>query len=172
MDLRIYQLSFVAVRLRCWYKGGTTKEQTMSDRDYQRQRVYNWEAEWIRPRIDDTIPFETAVHVGMHIWNELGLDFPPLFKPLAKQTRNWGGKANRTGVWLPDVTSTKTVIHEIAHSLSSDVEGFSHQHGPDWVGMYIKLLDRFTSLSLPELLYTLREAKVDFNLGASPVFLK
>lgn len=141
-------------------------------RDYQRQRVYDWETRWIMPRVRDSITFDTAVHVGNYIWSELGLDYPPMFKPLAKQTRRWAGKANRIAVWLPETTTTKTVIHEIAHSLTSDIDGDSHQHGPEYVGMYMKLLDRFTALSLPELLYTAREARVDYNLGATPVFLK
>lgn len=140
-------------------------------RDYQKQRVYDWEARWIRPRIADRISFDTAVAVGLHIWTELGLQYPPQFKPLAKQTRNIGGKANRMAVWLPERTSTATVIHEIAHSLTCDVDGHSERHGPEFVGMMMKLIDRFTPLSIPEMMYTLSQTNVDYNLGASPSFL-
>lgn len=144
----------------------------MSFRDYQKNRVYRWEQDLVPTK--DQVHFENAQAIVNHIWSDMGLKFPPIVKPLAKQTRRFAGKANRQYIWLDTVTTTQIIIHELAHSMLKTVDGdkeFDQHvvgHGPEFVGMYIHLLNKYMNIQMPIILFTLNKHKVDFKLGQKP----
>lgn len=138
--------------------------------DYQRQRVYNWEANFVAPRDSSRVRCEDAQNLVNYIWAEFGLKYPPIVSPIAKNCKRWAGQANRTMIELQPIVSTKTIIHECAHSMTMDLDDNSCGHGPTFVGMYAKILDWARIISIPEILYTCQKAGVDINIMAQPVF--
>ena len=131
--------------------------------DYQKNRVYRWEAS-LPP--GQRVDLETADALVRHIWSEMGRVCPQKVEPLPKTTTRFVGDANRYRIRLQPTVSTKTVIHEVAHSMNATVDHVGDGHGPDFVGIYIRLLDRFGVCGLPQLMYTLTKDRIDFNLFA------
>lgn len=141
--------------------------------DYQKSRVYKWERE-VCPRFDKSlVPFEQAQAIVDYIWADMGLEFPPKVKEMPKQNRNYAGKANRNVVILDGAQPTFVIVHELAHSMTLHRElGIDSRHGPKFVGMYMKLLERYCNVPLPVLMYTAAEVHdVDYDLSVKPVFL-
>lgn len=143
----------------------------MYDKDFQRSKVYAWEHEIVRPKLRDEIPFSQAQSLVNHVWAAERLQFPPIVEPLDKRTTKWAGKGNRLGIWLPAVTSTHTILHELAHSATSTFEGDSAWHCPLWVGYYCRILEKYANMNLLVLYHTLDKAGIKFLVNASPVFL-
>lgn len=86
--------------------------------------------------------------------------------PLQKAAQ---GDATRLTVRFREDRSTPTwvIIHELAHSLTTDLELGSALHGPDFVGVYMRLLDRFIpGANLVMLMTTAKAMKLDFNIMA------
>ncbi len=135
-------------------------------RDYQKQRVYNWQ-EAAAPMGFRLAFADCQAYVNV-IWEAAGLKWPPLVVPLDKRNTTVRGKASREKVYLPEVTYQRVVIHEVAHSMIGTIDGHSDGHGPEFVGMYMKLLDRHMSVSMPKMLYLLSVYKVDYDLFAKP----
>jgi hypothetical protein len=140
----------------------------MHSTDYQKGKVYAWEAAHI-PR-NDRILYAQAQSIVNYIWEQEGLQYPPIVEPLDKRTTRWAGKANRLTVYLPEVTCTAVIIHELSHSMTADLD-HSCAHGPWFVGMYTKLLAKYAGFNLLVLLHTLTLSNVDCNINAYPVFL-
>jgi hypothetical protein len=68
-------------------------------------------------------------------------------------------------------TPAWVILHELAHALNGTIEGDTDAHGPDFVGLYIKLLDKVLDIPLALTMYSLKEAGVKYNLAATPRFL-
>jgi hypothetical protein len=57
-------------------------------------------------------------------------------------------------------------------SVSFDPDGFcSSPHGPEFVGIYMRLLEKYMGLNLLVLMATANNSKVDFNVMAVPTVL-
>ena len=142
-------------------------------RDYQKSRVYKWEDKHIGPLDRTKITFDVARVIVNHIWTTEGLQYPPSVVLVPAQTRNKMGCANRSKIQLVPELPTWVVIHEIAHSMNStNTDEHGDGHGPNYVGIYIKLLAKYLNASLPVMMYTLTQSDIDFNLTARPLFLK
>ena len=134
-------------------------------RDYQQRKVYRWEDSVVASRLrDDTITFEDAQTFINGVWLSMGLMHPPLIDKMAAQATKVFACANREFVKIREQTPKWIIIHELAHSMAAEGEG----HGPDFVGIYIKLLQKVLGFPVPVAMYTLKEAGIDFNLGAKP----
>jgi hypothetical protein len=143
--------------------------------DYQRSAVYSWEQEYIAPKDKSSVDISIAPNIVKYIWEGEHLLYPPKVRLLATQSKK-GGQANRSSIWLPPKSPTWVIIHEVAHSMndSNDITDSleNDSHGPNYVGIYIKLLSKYLNISLPLMMYTLKRADIDFNLSARPLFLK
>lgn len=145
----------------------------MSGRDYQKSKVYAWENQHIAnyggsPRI---IGFEEAQRFVDGVWLANGWLYPPRIH-YRKATKNIWANAHRGIVNMPDQLPAWVLLHEISHSLTTTSEGDTcDYHGANFVGVYIKLLDKILNIPLPYIMYTLAKAGVEYNLGAKPVFL-
>ncbi len=53
-------------------------------------------------------------------------------------------------------------------TLSSTFDGYTDEHGPDFVGLYIGLLERWLNIPTPLLMFTATKHHVAFNLAAKP----
>lgn len=142
-------------------------------RDYQRQRVYDWEDQHIRPKDRSVIPYSQAQAMVNYIWEQEGLLFPPTVREMPKQNRTAEAKANRSNVWVkPEGIASWVLLHEIAHSLTTDTfDEESQRHGPAFVGVYMRLLEKHIRIPLSLLMYTAKQDKVDFNITAKYAFV-
>jgi hypothetical protein len=141
--------------------------------DYQKSRCYKWEDRHVAPLDQSKVPFSNIQAVVDHIWADLGYQYPPKVRPMPKQ-KAAQGDATRLTVRFPEDRSTPTwvIIHELAHSLTSTIDEGSALHGPDFVGVYMYLLDRFIpGANLVMLMTTAKMMKVNFNIMAKPAIV-
>lgn len=148
---------------------------TCSIRDYQKQRLYDWERLCVSPFDKNIVPYDNLQAIVDYIWKEERLQFPPKVMPLPKQvTRKWAC-ANRNCIEAPEAgLPTWVLIHELCHSLTltfDDMFPKGGAHGPIFVGVYMKLLEKYLKLPILMLMSTAKDAKVDFDIYARPVFL-
>jgi hypothetical protein len=141
-------------------------------RDPQRSRVYAWEEAVVAPRDPSAIPYKQAQRLVDGVWLAEQLLYPPRVAPMPRQARRTWATGSRTTIRLPQDRSTPmyVILHEIAHALSSTVDGDSDAHGPDYVGLYMGLLDRRLRIPVPLLMFTAAQHSVAFNLAAKPRF--
>lgn len=140
-------------------------------RDIQKKMVYAWEGRVVRPRGGAVIPYANAQGVVTAVWSCAGLMHPPRVVPMPKQDKTAFAKANRTDVWLPEQTPTWVILHEVAHSMAGTFDGESDAHGPDYLWLYMTLIDRHLKIPMIELMATAKMAGLKFTLGAKPMFL-
>lgn len=135
-------------------------------REFQRSKVYKWEQKHVPS--GKRISFNDAQAYVNKVWAAEGLKYPPLIEELAKQTRRWAGKGNRNHVWIPATgASEHTLLHELAHTLTMTIHGEADDdsaHGPDFVGMFIKLVAKHMGVSQFELWYTAKLNNVQFEM--------
>jgi hypothetical protein len=146
----------------------------LGQRDSQKQKVYDWEDKYVIERDTQYVPFERCQSVVNYIWEQMGWKYPPRVRPQNK-LKHAQGSANRTSVYIPEDRGAKTtvLIHELAHSATGDVEtGQTEKHGPEFVGVYMKMLDRLVpGLNLPVLMHTAQLSKVKFDITHVPNIL-
>lgn len=130
-------------------------------RDFQKARVYRWEDTHIAPRDQSQVPFEHIQAIVNHCWP---VQHPPRVLALPKQARVLG-TGHRLGLRFPSNTTTPTwvILHELAHALT-----YGDGHGPNYVGVYMQLVEKYLNVPLPFLHYTAKMGRVKFSL--SPTF--
>lgn len=139
-------------------------------KDYQKSRCYRWEDQHIAPLGGGTVPFSQAQAFVNHVWESEGLEYPPQVK-LMNESVNIAATGCRLEIEIPAITRSWILIHEIAHSMTSDFNGRSAGHGPAWVGVYIKLACKYLGGDMLALMHTARISGVDFDITASPKFV-
>jgi hypothetical protein len=140
-------------------------------RDSQRGRVYAWENRVVAPHDPSTVPFAAAQGFVDAIWAENGLSYPPKVEPLPRHTRVLMADATRLRIRLPPVIASWCLLHEIAHAMTSTMDGRSDGHGPDFMGVYVGLLVRYLLLPFDALVTSLRHEGIAVNPAARPMFL-
>jgi hypothetical protein len=137
--------------------------------DYQKSKVYSWEHRELHDK--SRVAIADAQTIVNYVWEQEGLKYPPKVVPIHTNTTRFAGHANRTTIALQPVVSTHTILHEIAHSMTMTIDNDGCGHGPWWLGLFCKLLDRYAKIPLIVSLYTLQRDKIDVNIHAYPVFL-
>ena len=127
-------------------------------RDQQRRRVYAWEEAAVAPHDRTEITREVAEGMIAALWAELGLHYPPKVRPLPTQARGLFGRADRLTIELAPRFPAWVLLHELAHALTSSLEGVSDGHGPRFMAAYIHLLARFLRLAEADLRESARQA--------------
>lgn len=140
----------------------------MSDR--QRARVYAWEDRLIGPQDPSMVPFPAAQAMVNAIWSEMGMLYPPRVERLPGQARCRLADANRLTIRLPQSTPSWCLLHELAHAMTTTLDGHSDGHGPAFVGIYVQLLARYLRLDRAALCHSLAQAGVRVHADAVPVF--
>jgi hypothetical protein len=125
----------------------------------------------IGPRDPSQILFAAAQGFVDAVWTESGLNFPPKVERLPRQTRVLMADATRLRIRLPPSLPAWCLLHEIAHAMTSTIEGASDGHGPDFMGVYVELLSRYLRLPPTALLTSLADDGIAVNSGARPMFL-
>lgn len=139
-------------------------------RDYQKSKVYAWESKVVAPRNKRIIDFKDAQAAidGIFLMEQwIG---PPKVAPMPKQARRVFATGCRTQIQLPEKTPEWILLHELAHVLTTEIDDYSEGHGPDYMGVYLKLLDKYGGVSLLLTTYSLQFEKIKYNLTAIPTF--
>lgn len=116
-------------------------------RDHQRGLVYAWECAVVAPHDPTEINRADAQAMVSAIWAECGLHYPPKILPLPPQAKTLIGRADRLTIELAARLPSWCLLHELAHAMTSTVEGDSDGHGPDFMAAYIALLVRYLRLN-------------------------
>jgi hypothetical protein len=140
----------------------------MSRTDAAARKLYAWEDAVVAPRDRSRVPFARLQSLVDHVWAEEGLRWPPRIRPLPRQARGTVARATRTAIEAPPELPSWVLLHEVAHALSSDVDGDHAGHGPDFVGLYLRLLVRHARLDRAVLEATLAEAGIPWTANARP----
>ena len=140
-------------------------------RDSQRGRVYAWENRIIAPRDSTFVAFARAQSMVDAIWTEIGLKYPPAVELLPRQSSATLASATRLSVFLPAKTPSWCLLHELAHAMTTDVDGSSDGHGPIFMGVYLKLISRYLRLDPDRLLESAAVAGIAVTSDANPIFV-
>jgi len=143
----------------------------MTDRDRQRSKVYAWEERFVGTRDPTSVAFAQAQGTVDAIWAEFGLRFPPKVERLPRQARSTMADATRLSVRLPEASPSWWLLHELAHALTSTVDGQSDGHGPKFMGLYVKMLARYLRLPVAASLMSLNAAEIEVDIRAQPIFI-
>jgi hypothetical protein len=143
----------------------------MSRGDAAARRLYLWEDAEVAPRDLSRVPFAQLQALVDHVWVAEGLCFPPRMRPLPRQARATVARATRLAIEAPAELPSWVLLHELAHCMTSTVEGENDGHGPRFVGLYLQLLVRHARMPEAALAVSLRAAGIPFNPAARPVFL-
>jgi hypothetical protein len=140
----------------------------MSRADSAARKLYAWEDAVVAPRDRSRVPFARLQSLVDHVWTAEGLRWPPRVRPLPRQARGTVARATRTAIEAPPELPSWVLLHEVAHALTSDVDGSHAGHGPDFVGLYLRLLVRHVRLDRALLEATLAEAGIAWTRDARP----
>jgi hypothetical protein len=139
-------------------------------RDYQKSRLYAWENKVVGPRCPRIIKFRDAQAFVDGIFICEGLVGAPRVALMPKQaTRIWA-TGSRGELRIRPETPAWVIVHELAHAMTMSHDESVEGHGPDYVGVYIKLLDKYLALPLALTMYSLQFEKIKYNLAAAPRF--
>jgi hypothetical protein len=131
--------------------------------DKQCKKAYKWENINIRPFDTNNVPFNQVKPIVDFVWKNEGLFHPPTVELLPSQCTRKAGCANRLVVRLKPTTYNWIILHELAHSMTSDFEGNSNWHGSLWMGVYIHLVSVYLKLDYDKL----KKSAKDFGLAVS-----
>jgi hypothetical protein len=125
----------------------------------------------VAPHDPGFVSFTAAQGMVDAIWSEMGLHYPPAVEPLPPQSSRTVASANRLSIFLPERTPSWCLLHEIAHAMTSTVDGQSDGHGASFVGIYLQLIIRYLRRSPGELHQSLRNEGIEFSIDAQPMFI-
>lgn len=137
----------------------------MSERDFQKSKVYAWENKLFQ---GVHIPFDKIAAFVAKIWAGERLEWPPLVAELHKNNGHAGTGARDQVSFPKEGASELTIIHEVTHAMLATIDGHTDGHGPQFVGLYMRLLDKHLNIPLPLLLYTAERFKLKYDLFAKP----
>lgn len=139
--------------------------------DKQKSVLYRWEERVLAPRCDRHTPYANAQMLVDGIWLAERWKHPPKVVPLSPNNKTAWAKGGRGQIQLPpEGVPTRVLIHEISHACSSE-HTCGNGHGPDFLGIYFYLLDKYCQIPYPLLLYTADQDQLKYNLSAKPWFL-
>jgi hypothetical protein len=126
----------------------------------------------VAPRDPSFILFPEVQGMVNAIWADMGLRYPPKVEPLPKQARKTIATANRLSIFLGERTPSWCLLHELAHAMTSTIDGISDGHSEQFIGIYVKLLVKFLRLDSVELARSLMENSISMDAQARPLFLE
>jgi hypothetical protein len=132
-------------------------------RDYQRSCCYGWEARYIHAKDNSVIPFDQAQAIVDYVWEKAGLVYPPKVDAISKTATRTLANADRLRIRIPQHgIKTTVLLHEIAHSMTSEAMGGSDGHGARFVEVFIGLVcQHIPTFRMAELIEAARLGGVD-----------
>lgn len=139
--------------------------------DYQRSKCYSWEREVIAPKGGAWVNFDKAQDLVNWIWANEGFSFPPQVALIHTNNTTAEAQANRLEIQIRDRVQTWVILHELAHSMTSNIDGQTVAHRAPWVGIYMRLCEKYLGIPLLVLMATATKMGVDFDITARPAFV-
>jgi hypothetical protein len=140
--------------------------------DRQKSKTYRWEVSVVAPHDITPVPFDQIEMIVKHVWEQEGLEYPPLVKRLNKKCRKGSACAKRTKLKFHSETYTWIILHEMAHAMTMLSSGESNGHGSLFMGIFCQLLSRYLGFNFVDLVKTAQDAGLRVKPDASPVFLE
>lgn len=124
-------------------------------RDYQKNKLYRFEDQYINPLAKaDVLDVEAAQDWVDFVWANEGRQNPPSVEHNAKFKRK-AADATRYKIRISDPKIKRWIlIHEITHSLMVEFDDEGDEldthsfHGPEFVNLYLRLLDKYMNIPL------------------------
>lgn len=132
-------------------------------KDYQKNKFYQWEDKEIISKDSSNVSYDNIQNVVNYIWEQEGLEYPPKVIPIDKRNTTTWAKANRNTICCPSELPNTIILHELSHSMTSNIEGESAKHGARFVGVYMNLLSKYANFDLLQLMYSAKQSGIDFN---------
>jgi hypothetical protein len=136
--------------------------------DRQQQLVYDWENRIVAPLDKTIVSFDNIKQIVNYVWQDEGLEYPPLVERLPPQTRRKCGDATRTKIRFQEATNTWIILHELAHAMSATHDHRSNLHGALFMGLYLRLLQRYLKVDLID---SVIASGIVVTKDAKPVFV-
>ncbi len=131
--------------------------------DRQKHRVYRWEDDIVRPRDTNRVTIEVAQQIVNHIWENEGREHPPQVE-LKHRKNARCADATRFKLRFPEsMLYTWIIIHELAHSFTSNEDGASNGHGGWFMQTYIYLLSKYAGMNMMELMYSATKRNIEIK---------
>ena len=118
-----------------------------------------------------TLPFPAAQAMVDAIWWDMGLRYPPAVVPLHRHASRTIGRADRLSVALGEKTPSWCLLHELAQTMVSMVDGRSDLHGPAFMGSCVRLVARYLPLDPASLIPSAANAGIAVDADARPAFI-
>jgi hypothetical protein len=131
-------------------------------RDFQRSRVYRWEAAHVLPHAAQPLTLEACRTLVAAVFRWANRPAPIVTDGRGRRHACGSPEAIKLPRWA---RTPAIVLHECAHGLARDM------HGPEFVATYIELLERFAGLDRDVLRASLAAAKVAVAPPPNPVRL-
>jgi hypothetical protein len=138
--------------------------------------VYRWEDGAVAPRSSRCLSFTDFQGFVDGVFLAHGWLYPPTVQAIRKTSKALA-RGGRHELLLPRHGCPDwVVLHELAHTCTITVDGDVDWHGPDFMGVYLQLLDRVGNIPLCYTMFTLKELRsqgtgIDYNLAARPYWL-
>lgn len=140
-------------------------------RDYQKSKCYAWEREVIAPKGGAFVAYDDAQNLVNFIWEAEGLKYPPQICRLDPRNTTAEATGGRFEVHIRDRVQTWVILHELAHSMTSNIHDQTVAHRAPWVGVYMNLVVKYLGIPLLVLAATATRMGVEYDVTARPVFL-
>ncbi len=129
-------------------------------RDFQRSKVYDWENRVIAPRDPSFVSFAEAQGMVNAIWSEMGFKYPPKIEPLSSRAKATVASATRLSILLQKRTPSWCLLHEVAHAITSTMDGQSDGHCELFMGVYVRLLVHYLRFDAESLIQSLQSEDI------------
>ena len=127
------------------------KRKRAKPRDFQRTRVYRWEAAHVLPHAAEPLTLEACRTLVAAVFHWAGRPAPVVTDGRGRRHACGSPEAIKLPRWA---RTRAIVLHECAHGLARDM------HGPEFVAIYVLLLERFAGLDQDALRASLTAARV------------
>ena len=135
------------------------KRKRKKPRDFQRTRVYRWEAAHVLPHAAQPLTLEACRTLVAAVFRWADRPAPIVTDGRGRRHACGSPEAIKLPRWA---RTPAIVLHECAHGLARDM------HGPEFVATYVELLARFAGFNADELRASLAAAKVAVAPPFSP----
>jgi hypothetical protein len=135
------------------------KRKRTKPRDFQRTRVYRWEAAHVLPHAAQPLTLEACRTLVAAVFRWANRPAPIVTDGRGRRHACGSPEAIKLPRWA---RTPAIVLHECAHGLARDM------HGPEFVAVYVELLERFAGLDGGELRASLDAAQVRVLPQVSP----
>lgn len=124
------------------------------ERDFQRKRLYKWEREVpMNEQVRLPISLEQCRTLVEKVYEDYGIEAPKVTDGRGCRT----ARGSLREVKLPEWARTPwTVLHECAHGLVEKCHPWAPGHGPEFVRVYVTLLDQYYDVPATALVLSAR----------------